>query len=525
MLNKDYITEFNTPIRTIKGKVELFNGSTLLNTFNHNDCLKSITIDRQGEKGKFFGFGVAQKATVNILDKDRAIEPIKDNHLQIAFKINDNEYVNNFTNFYISDETKRNENTNELTIIAYDALYAATAHVVAELNLQGYSIKSFVEAIGAVLGVAVAIPEEIEQFNRYFDTVANFDGTESFRAALDDAAEATQTIYYMSGKTLVFKRLGSGQPHTIEKKHYFTLTSENSFTLGAICNANELGDNITHTVTDGVTQYIRDNAFLVNTDGADIIAAAEAICGLTITPFVCSWRGNYLTEIGDNIAIVAKDNSIINSYILCDTISYSGGFSQKTEWSYEAVQQTASNPATLGEVLKLTSARVDKVNKEIELVASETAANKSNISTLLLDTDSIRTSVESIDSKIKSNEEATAESIESLKKQVEATMTDEEVQLAIKTELDNGTSKVTTTTGFTFNDDGLTVNKSGSEISTTITENGMAVAKSGGNVLVANNEGVTAIDLHAKTFLIIGTNSRLEDYKNKTRTACFWIGG
>ena len=521
MLDKDYINEFNTPIRAIKGKVELYSSSTLLNTFNHNDLLKSITIDRQGEKGKFFGFGVAQKATVKILDKDRAVEPTKENHLQIAFNINDNEYVNNFPNFYVSEETKRDENTNELTITAYDKLFAATAHKVAEIELVGYTIKTFTEALGAILGVSVAIPEEITQFSRAFDTKANFDGTESFRDALDDVAEATQTIYYMSGNTLVFKRLGSGQPHTIEKKHYFTLTSENPFTLGAICNANELGDNVTHTVTDGETQYIRDNAFLSGADGETIIAAAEAICGLSIAPFVCSWRGNYLTEIGDKINIVAKDNSTIESYILCDTITYSGGFNQKTEWSYEITQQTASNPATLGETLKLTTARVDKVNKEIELVASETAENSGNISSLLLTTSNIQATVESNKTSIDSTNDAVID----LTKKVSATVTDEKLQLEIEKAIENGVAKVETTTGFTFNEEGLTVSKSGSIISTTITEDGMTVTKSGEDVLTANNEGVTAIDLKAETFLIIGTNSRFEDYENKTRTACFWIGG
>lgn len=524
MLDKDYINEFNTPIRAIKGKVELYTSSTLLNTFNHNDLLKSITIDRQGEKGKFFGFGVAQKATVKILDKDRAVEPTKENHLQIAFNINDNEYVNNFPNFYVSEETKRDENTNELTITAYDKLFAATAHKVAEIELVGYTIKTFTEALGAILGVSVAIPEEITQFSRAFDTKANFDGTESFRDALDDVAEATQTIYYMSGNTLVFKRLGSGQPHTIEKKHYFTLTSEKPFTLGAICNGNQLGNNVPHRVTDGETQYMWDNAFLDGVSGADIIEMAEAICGLTIAPFVCSWRGNYLTEIGDKINIVAKDNSTIESYILCDTITYSGGFNQKTEWSCEATQPISSNPATLGETLKLTTARVDKVNKEIELVVSETAENSENIesiSKLLLDTDGIKATVESNKKSIDSTNDA----VNDLTKKVSATVTDEKLQLEIEKAMDNGVSKVETTTGFTFNEEGLTVSKSGSVISTTITEDGMTVTKSGENVLTANNEGVTAIDLKAETFLIIGTNSRFEDYENKTRTACFWIGG
>ena len=103
-------------------------------------------------------------------------------------------------------------------------------------------------------------------------------------------------------------------------------------------------------------------------------------------------------------------------------------------------------------------------------------------------------------------------------------MTAEELKLEIKKEIDNGVSKVETTTGFTFNEEGLTVNKSGSEIKTLITEDGMTVYKNNEAVLRANNTGVDAMNLRATTYLIIGNNSRFEDY-DTNRTGCFFIGG
>lgn len=56
-------------------------------------------------------------------------------------------------------------------------------------------------------------------------------------------------------------------------------------------------------------------------------------------------------------------------------------------------------------------------------------------------------------------------------------MTDEDVTIKIQQELDNGVSKVTTATGFTFDETGLTVEKSDSEMKTQITEDGMVVTK------------------------------------------------
>jgi hypothetical protein len=84
-------------------------------------------------------------------------------------------------------------------------------------------------------------------------------------------------------------------------------------------------------------------------------------------------------------------------------------------------------------------------------------------------------------------------------------------------------NEVTTTTGFTFNADGLTVSKSGSEMTTQITEDGMRINKGSEEVLKVDNVGVKAEDLHAITYLIIGKNSRFEDYESN-RTGCFWIG-
>lgn len=100
------------------------------------------------------------------------------------------------------------------------------------------------------------------------------------------------------------------------------------------------------------------------------------------------------------------------------------------------------------------------------------------------------------------------------------------VDIAITSALSNGVSSVTTTTGFTLNEDGLTISKTGSEMTTTIDEDGMEVKRGADTQLKADGDGVTAYDLHAKSYLIVGENSRFEDYnKNgKKQTGCFWVG-
>lgn len=88
-------------------------------------------------------------------------------------------------------------------------------------------------------------------------------------------------------------------------------------------------------------------------------------------------------------------------------------------------------------------------------------------------------------------------------------------------------TSVRTITGYTFNEDGLTIHKDGEEITNLLDNTGMYVSRGEDTILVANNEGVEAINLTAKQYLIVGKNSRFENFATATdarRTGCFYIG-
>lgn len=508
----------NSPVRTLRGRVEIYQGSILALICSCHDRLKDFKIERIGEQNKFFGYGICQKLTTNLLDRNRELNITKDNTLEVEFGVG-SDYVYPCPNFHIED-VKRDENTNDLTITAYDALYVAAAHTVSELSLPAsYTIGQFAEACAAILGVPLK-ETAIESFNTLYENGANFDGTETIREALNAIAEATQTIYYIdSNWELTFKQLDiAGDPvATIDKTKYFTLNSKDAVSISSVAHVTELGNNLTASTGTGATQYVRDNPFWeMREDIADLVNnALAAITGLTINPFECEWRGNYLLEIGDKVALITKDDKAILSYILDDTIEFDGALSGKTQWSYtEDKAETASNPSTIGEAIKQTFARVDKVNKQIELVASESSANSEAIAALQLDTNSISASV--------------SEEIANLKESVNMQMTPEAVTVLVKDELDNGVTKIETSTGVTVDDRGLTIDKSDSDLKTTISDNGMTIYNDNEEdnpMLKADNIGVKAKNLHATTYLIVGENSRFEDYDGGNRTGCFWIGG
>lgn len=497
---------WDAPVRRIEARVELLNGSTLVETFTPNDRLKSFTIERVGDENKFFGFGVCQKTNIHLIDKDRELEITTANSFNNFLGTSKN-MVRCTPNFYVT-EVHRNENNNELSITAYDAIYKAIEHTVAELELQPpYTIKNVMETVAAFLGLAGV---SFTGFNRnegwttrVYEEGANLEGTENLRTVLDALAEATQSVYYINRSNyLIFKRMEAANDAvlTIGKEDYITLESKTNRRLCAVVSATELGDNVgTSLEATGTTQYVRNNPFWELREDIDTIVeeALAAVGGFTINQFSCKWRGNYTLEIGDKINLITKDNDVVSSYIINDVITFDGGLTQDTKWNYTEQEAEHSNPSTLGEVLKQTYAKVDKINKEVEIVVDETAA--------------LRMNAESINF-----------SITTLNNEVSQKADSNEVAAAIQEQLAEGANKVVTTIG-SFDNKGFRVSKSDSEISTIITEDGMRIEKANDTVLTADNQGVKAIDLHATTYLIIGKNSRFEDYAG-SRTACIWIG-
>jgi hypothetical protein len=524
----------DAPVRQITARVAHYSGGTLAANYNYNDKLKSITVDRIGENNKFFGYGICQKLTLKLMDTERAVSISAGDTLKIYFISNDMAISSSLLPTFEVTEVHRDENTNELSITAYDYLKRADKLFINDISItsNGYKIKNFSYYAALALGFNKGsrwINAYLNINTKKYENGANFEGTETIREALNAIAEATQTIYYATEEDIVFKRLDvDGEPVlTISKEDYITLDSKTNRRLTTIVHATELGDNISVTTgAIGSTQFVRNNPFWeLREDINELLEMAiAAIGGLTINQFSCNWRGNYLLEIGDKIALINKENEPVISYMLNDTLTYNGAFSQQTSWSYtDDETESASNPVNLGEALKQTFAKVDKVNKQIDIVASETSANTDAIAALQINTDSINASVMRVEEATESALESTKEELTQLTNKVNAQMTAEEVILQIESEIAKGATKVTTTTGFSFNENGLNVSKSGSEMATQITEDGMTVYKNNAAVLTANNIGVEAVNLQAKTYLTIGSYSRLEDYNS--RTGCFWIGG
>lgn len=102
------------------------------------------------------------------------------------------------------------------------------------------------------------------------------------------------------------------------------------------------------------------------------------------------------------------------------------------------------------------------------------------------------------------------------------------LKIIVQSIIDNGVGKVKTSMGYTFDDEGLHIQKEGQEIENLLDHTGMYVTRSGETMLQANANGVEATDVQVNNYLIIGKHARFEDYNDGTdgkRTACFWLSG
>lgn len=230
--------------------------------------------------------------------------------------------------------------------------------------------------------------------------------------------------------------------------------------------------------------------------------------------------GNFIEvgKTGRSVASIQRTDECsgeIRVYIGSD-----GAVSDTTTEQYKCLKIESGNKATDWTPAPEDMASADalaEANAGITTVAESVAA-------LDIKAGEIAATVSRVEQSNAESLDSLSESVNALSQEVSAKMTASAVEVQIKTAMENGTSKVITSTGYTLDDEGLTIEKSGSEMKTQITDNGMTVYQDKEAVLTANNKGVDAKNLHATTYLIVGTNSRFEDYGNG-RTGCFWIGG
>lgn len=261
----------------------------------------------------------------------------------------------------------------------------------------------------------------------------------------------------------------------------------------------------------GNTYVISGNYLLTGDSTGQLQAVAqklfEQLQGVTYTPCKLSLPP-YLVSAGDIITVVDPRGKSHSVYVMSrvqtaqmDTLECTGSPRRDSSTTVNEAKYAALS----GKVLELQMG--------VEGLSLENKDTAGKIASLEMNVEGIATSVA-----------GQMEAAESLQQAVtEVKQSSESVAVSVQKIQDDGVSRVQTSTGYTFDEDGLKISKSGEEMENRLDNTGMYVEKNGQVILQANNQGVEAADITVRNYLIVGSNSRLEDYGG--RTGCFWIGG
>ena len=181
------------------------------------------------------------------------------------------------------------------------------------------------------------------------------------------------------------------------------------------------------------------------------------------------WQGTYV----DNNPV---DSTNFDDYEWVDTSVFVEGELQQLEDSINNVDTTLTN-------------KLNETNQQVETNKQNLATITTQVTTLNQEKDNINIQIQSI--------------------------------------RDNGVTKVVTGTGFRFDENGLDIEKTGENLHNTLDNTGMFVKRKDGSteveVLGADQTGVRAENVTVRNWLIIGSNSRMEDFEDGT--GVFYIGG
>ena len=278
--------------------------------------------------------------------------------------------------------------------------------------------------------------------------------------------------------------------------------------VGTAYPPQEAGENV---------YIVEGNPLLAAQNGQSLLGIAQSLytqlSSVSYTP--CQVRVPRSTNVcpGEIIQIQGRGDNLITAYVMerkrtgkTDTLQCSGLHRR----SDGAVSAAYSYQALSGKVLRL--------QRDVDGLQVENKNAAGSLSQLALDLDGIRTQVKT--------QQETADGVKS--QLTSLNQTNRDLQIRIQSIQENGTQKVTTATGYTFDDNGLHITKSGEEMENKLDNTGMYVKRSGQVILQANNQGVKARDVEVSNFLKVGSHARFETYFDGTdsrRTACFWIGG
>ena len=261
-------------------------------------------------------------------------------------------------------------------------------------------------------------------------------------------------------------------------------------------------------VIQGNTYGIQGNFLLTGQTGLETVAQTllAQLQTLEYTPCRVTVPASTEARPGQILQLSDRHGGTINMLVMSRVQS---GDKETLECTGSPNRQSVS--AVNQQTYEALSGRVLELQTQVSGLTIENRDAQRNAANMQLTVEGIRTQVQ--------QQEQNIQRLTGLEQ------TAEQLQLSVQTIQEEGVSRVVTSTGFVFDENGLTVEKDGSDLKNHIDPSGMQVIRGGQQVLLrADIEGVLAADVTVDNYLNMGNYARFENYPGG-RTACYYIGG
>lgn len=403
---------------------------------------------------------------------------------------------------HIVKEKKHDEEQQTIILECYDLMLQSMIPYDLHLDYsKGITVKDLLNAIcdrfGWVKGYTTFYNSDILIDEEKYDT------SDTFRDVLDDIAEAAGGMIGFVGDELrVIYPTNKGE--VIDEENLKTLKVGkkygpiNSVVLSRTPQEDNIYNQDTLSITEyGMTEIRIENNQIMDTHREDFMAGiCNALFGLSFTVYELESFGIGYLDFGEIFTIQTADGVKHSALMLCDDLQITQGVSETSKLEQPEVTKTDYTAASeTDKTLKKAILRVDKQQNLISALVSRTETLEGDMSGVT----------------------------ETVTKMAEVMIDSDSVDIKISKAVD-GINSIETSTGYTFDENGLNIHKDGEQMHNTLDNKGMYVRRDGTDVLTADHEGVNAINLTARQYLTIGDNARFENY-SYNRTACFYVGG
>ena len=467
--------------------------------------MKCLDIELDGElieaESAIVGLAIAGKAVVGVgsVTDENTIK-----HPKFGVKApGDTDYSYIEFGTYLINKTEKDEGTQSIKLECYDLMLQSMIPYDLALDYKkGVTVKDFLDAICDRLG-----------WEKGYTTFYNcdvlvdaekYDSRDTFRDALDGIAEvAGGMIGFVDDALAVIYPTNSGEVIDEENLKSLTIGKKYGPINSVVLARAPQEDNIYHQDTDSITQYGRteiriENNQIMDTHREDFMdGICNALMGLSFELYELESFGIGYLNLGDFFAIKTADGVEHKTLMLCDDLQITQGVTETSKLEEPEITNTDYTAGSeTDKTLRKAILRVDKQANEISAVVEETKKMAGDLA--------------------------------DIQEKSKFWMDSQSVNVQIENTVKNMDSYEVKSTGYRFDKDGLNIHKDGEEIHNTLDNKGMKVKRDNEEILAATADGVNAYKLKARQFLIIGENSRFEDYDNGTsskRTACFYTGG